>query len=134
MNRHFSDNKESPGYFASVDLDGNAKALQTLIGQARKLDKAVYLFSVDAEGEKVVHVNYVPKSKIKQDFDARSWANGVVAVLGGKASASPRHEVDCDTDFLQAGGKEDSAQGVGTETGKLSEAVQIAEKLYLENL
>ena len=67
-------------------LDGNAKLLQTIINQARKLDKATYVFSVDAEGEKVAHMNFVPKSQIRDGFDARSWANAVAEVIGGRVS------------------------------------------------
>jgi alanyl-tRNA synthetase len=67
-----------------VGLDGNVKSLQTLLGHARKMDKAVYLFSVDPEGAKVAHVNFVPKQQIKSGFDAKTWANAVTEVIGGR--------------------------------------------------
>ena len=47
--------------------------------------------------------------------DAREWAAKVTDLISGKA-----------------GGKEDSAQGVGTETDKLDEAVAAAQK-YIES-
>ena len=71
---------------AVVEVDGNLKSLQTLIGQARKLDKAAYLFSVDEEGGKVVHINYLPRGEIRAGFDARTWANAVAEVVGGRVS------------------------------------------------
>jgi hypothetical protein len=52
--------------------------------QAKKLGKAVYVFSVDSEGGKVIHVNHVPASLKAQGLDARTWAARVTEVLGGK--------------------------------------------------
>jgi alanyl-tRNA synthetase len=88
FNRYFTENKDAVAYVASVDVDGNAKSLQTLIAQARKLEKAAYLFSVDAEGEKIAHVNFVPKQHIKPGFDAKTWAAAVTDVIGGKVSGT----------------------------------------------
>ena len=58
--------------------------LQSVIAQAKKLGKAVYVFSADKEGGKVAHVNYVPPSLKEKGVDARTWANRVTEVLGGK--------------------------------------------------
>jgi alanyl-tRNA synthetase len=52
--------------------------------QARKLGKAVYVFSVDSEGGKVIHVNHIPESLKSKGLDARTWAARVTEVLGGK--------------------------------------------------
>lgn len=52
--------------------------------QAKKLCKAAYLFSVDAEDGKVAHVNYIPLQFKSKGGDARAWAAKVTEVLGGK--------------------------------------------------
>ncbi|KAG9122407.1 Alanine--tRNA ligase, partial [Ceratobasidium sp. 392] len=122
LKKYFEENPNAPGYFVDLpDVEGNAKArippsdhvLQTLVGEARKLNKPVYLFSADASGEKVTHVNFLPKAVVSKEFDARVWATKVSAVLGGKG-----------------GGKDDSAQGVGTNVGKIAEAVEVAREAY----
>jgi alanyl-tRNA synthetase len=55
-----------------------------VILQARKLGKTVYLFSVDSEGGKVAHVNFVAPSLKQKGADARVWATNVSDILGGK--------------------------------------------------
>jgi alanyl-tRNA synthetase len=86
LNEHFTTTPDAVGYFASVELDGNIKSMGMLVAQARKLNKAVYLISVDSQG-KVVHVNFVPKEHISSKFDARSWSEVVTDVIGGRVSA-----------------------------------------------
>ena len=58
--------------------------LQAVVLQAKKLGKAVYVFSVDSEGGKVIHVNHVPEPLRTKGFDARTWAARVTETLGGK--------------------------------------------------
>ena len=58
--------------------------LQAVVLQAKKLGKAIYVFSVDLEGGKVIHVNHVPESFRSKGFDARTWAARVTETLGGK--------------------------------------------------
>jgi alanyl-tRNA synthetase len=58
--------------------------LQGVLAQARKLAKATYLFSIDGEGGKVAHANYVPPQLKSKGADARTWAVKVTEVLGGK--------------------------------------------------
>ena len=89
--------------------------LQAVVLSAKKLGKAVYVFSADAEGGKVAHVNHIPEPLRAPGFDARSWAATVSEGIGGKA-----------------GGKEDGAQGVGTEVGKVQDAKEAAEKAFRE--
>lgn len=112
---YFKDNESADSYIASVDAQGNAKILQGFVAQGRKLGKALYVFSVDSGVGKVVHVNFVPPSLKSKGLDARQWATKVSEVLGGKA-----------------GGKDESAQGVGVEVGKVEEAVTAA-KSYLSS-
>ena len=63
--------------------------MQSVIAQVKKLGKPAYLFSVDAEGGKIVHVNFAPSELRAKGLDARSWAAKVAEVLGGKVSRSP---------------------------------------------
>jgi len=93
---YFHKNPQAEAYFAIVEVEGNAKILQAVVLQAKKLGKAAYVFSVDSEGGRVIHVNHIPESLRSKGFDARTWAARVTETLGGKA-----------------GGKEDGAQGCG---------------------
>ncbi|TFK22598.1 tRNA synthetase class II [Coprinopsis marcescibilis] len=113
---YVAENPNSIFYIAVVDVGGNAKLLQSIASQARKSEKAIYVFSLDSEQGKIPHVNYVPAGLSKRGLDAREWAAKVTDIIGGKA-----------------GGKADSAQGVGAETAKLEEAVAAARK-HVEGL
>ncbi|KAJ1942460.1 Alanine--tRNA ligase [Linderina macrospora] len=77
--------------------------------------KAVYLLAVD--GARVAHQCVVPKQLVSRGLKASEWAGAVSAVVGGKK-----------------GGKDESAQGSGTETGKIAEAVQAAEEFAKAHL
>jgi alanyl-tRNA synthetase len=88
--------------------------LGNVITHGKKLGKAVYVFSVDHEGNKVAHGNHVPVASKAKGLDGRTWASKVSDVLGGKA-----------------GGKDDGAQGVGTNVNKLEEALEVAKDYYL---
>lgn len=61
-----------------------SQILQAVVLQAKKLGKAVYVFSVDSEGGRVIHVNHLPESLRSKGFDARTWAVRVTEILGGK--------------------------------------------------
>ncbi|KDN38724.1 hypothetical protein RSAG8_09274, partial [Rhizoctonia solani AG-8 WAC10335] len=118
LKKYFEENPNAPGYFVDLpDVEGNAKVLQTLVGEARKLNKAAYFFSADPSGEKVTHVNFIPKAIVTKEFDARVWATKISGILGGKG-----------------GGKDDSAQGVGTNVGKTAEAVKAAEETFVASI
>jgi alanyl-tRNA synthetase len=112
--KYFKEDEKSDAYFAILDVDGNAKILGNVITQGRKLGKAVYVFSVDHEGNKVAHGNHVPVTSKAKGLDARTWASKVSEVLGGKA-----------------GGKDDGAQGVGTDVDKVEDALEVARDYYL---
>ncbi|KAJ7647453.1 tRNA synthetases class II (A)-domain-containing protein [Roridomyces roridus] len=115
MLQHFKENESSESYIAVLDVDANSKILQSVVSQGKKMGKAVYVFSADHSGSKVAHVNYVPPSIKAKGADARTWSNKVTEILGGKA-----------------GGKDDSAQGVGTNADKVDEAVASC-KEYLSS-
>jgi alanyl-tRNA synthetase len=55
-----------------------------VILQGKKLGKLVYVFSVDHEGGKVAHCNYVPEQARAKGLDGRTWASKVTDILGGK--------------------------------------------------
>ncbi|KAF8532539.1 tRNA synthetases class II (A)-domain-containing protein [Gautieria morchelliformis] len=111
----FKEHPDAPGYFKLLEVGGNTKVLQAIATQAKTAGKAMYTFSIDFDEGRVVHVNYLPKPLTSKEFDARIWASRVTATLGGKA-----------------GGKEDSAQGVGVHLDKVDEALRIAESSYLQ--
>lgn len=69
------------------------KILQNIVMQGKKLRKAVYVFSVNVEGGKVAHANYVPEDARAKGFDARTWASKVTEVLGGKVRPSKRRVI-----------------------------------------
>ncbi|TFK54380.1 hypothetical protein OE88DRAFT_1655033 [Heliocybe sulcata] len=116
VTQYFKDNESSEVYIGVLDVDGNAKILQNVVVNARKLNKAVYVFSSDPEGTRVAHANFVSGAAKSRGIDGRKWAAAVSDVLGGKA-----------------GGKEDSAQGVGSDAAKLQDAVKTAQKFYEES-
>ena len=62
------------------------KILQSVVLQAKKLGKSVYVFSVDPEQGKVAHVNAVSEAAKAKGLDAREWAAAVAEILGGKVS------------------------------------------------
>ncbi|KIY44323.1 hypothetical protein FISHEDRAFT_77527 [Fistulina hepatica ATCC 64428] len=113
LKTYFDALPEAEVFIAAVDVDGNAKSLQNLVSQARKLQKSIYVFSASHDGSKIAHVNYVAPELKGKGVDARKWAAHVSEILGGKA-----------------GGKEDSAQGVGTNVDRLFDA-QVAAKAFL---
>lgn len=101
LTQYFQENPNAQAYFANLNVDGNAKVslfrpqvkhaaewvmkvLQSVVLQAKKLGKSVYLFSVDTEQGKVAHVNFVADDAKARGLDARTWANPVVEILGGK--------------------------------------------------
>ncbi|KAF8967816.1 tRNA synthetases class II (A)-domain-containing protein [Flammula alnicola] len=116
LQQYFKDNANSEAYVALLDVEGNAKILQSLVSQAKQLEKSLYVFSVDTENKKVAHANYVSPSLKLKGADARTWASKVTDVVGGKA-----------------GGKEDSAQGVGLDDQKAEEALAAARQ-YLSSV
>lgn len=89
---------------------------------------------MDANAGKVAHANHIPESYRARGLDARTWASKVTAVIGGKVSINMCVSRSIFTPLsLQAGGKEEGAQGVGQEVSKVEDAV-IAAKKYLDEV
>lgn len=111
--------KENPNELVFVKdfnfVNGNAKILQIGSSHAKSLSKAIYFFSQVEDEPKITHLNYLPKEFISKSFNAKTWSAKVSEVLGGKG-----------------GGKEDSAQGVGNQVGKIGEAIEVAKKAFDE--
>jgi alanyl-tRNA synthetase len=109
--------------------------LQLVLWHAKTQGKAAYLFGLESDAHKVTHLNYLPKPLITKEFDARTWATKVSEVLGGKV----RSRLSCSTtphliELPQAGGKDDTAQGVGSNVGKVDEGLALAKSLYISRL
>ncbi|KAH9949608.1 tRNA synthetases class II (A)-domain-containing protein [Amylocystis lapponica] len=115
VTEYFQQHPDAQAYFAILNLEGNAKVLQSVAQEGKKLDKSIYAFVPDLQGGKVAHVNVVSNAAKAKGLDARTWASVVVEVLGGKA-----------------GGKEDSAQGVGVNVSKVDEALTIAREYFTQ--
>ncbi|OMJ23467.1 Alanine-tRNA ligase [Smittium culicis] len=91
-------------------ISNSGKALSNAIAHVKSLNsKAVYLISPDATLGKVAHLCYVPKDLINSGLHAKQWAESVSSVIGGKC-----------------GGKNESAQGSGTNVQSVSDAERVA--------
>ncbi|TNY17543.1 tRNA synthetases class II (A)-domain-containing protein [Rhodotorula diobovata] len=112
----FRDHADAKVFVARLDgAKGNPKVLQGGLNQAKTLGKAAYLFSVSPD-HKVAHLNVVPKGEVVAGgFSAKTWFADVTRLVGGKG-----------------GGKDDGAQGFGTEVDKVDEAVELAKKVYAD--
>ncbi|GAA5948754.1 hypothetical protein JCM3765_004995 [Sporobolomyces pararoseus] len=117
VNNYFKENPENKVLVCKIEIaNGNPKIMQAGITAAKSLSKAVYFFSVSPVDGKVAHLNSVPKNEIVKDgFSAKTWFNKVSEIVGGKG-----------------GGKDDGAQGFGTESDKVEEAIKVAEQFYNE--
>ncbi|KAI0359918.1 hypothetical protein OH77DRAFT_1419277 [Trametes cingulata] len=113
LQQYFKEKPDAPAYFAVLDVNANAKVMQGVVLQAKKLAKSIYLFSADKSAGKVAHVNAVSEEAKAKGLDGREWASVVTEILGGKA-----------------GGKPDGAQGVGAEVSKVEEALEAARKFF----
>ena len=137
MQAFFKETPDAPAYFAVLDVNANAKVLQGVVLQAKKLSKSVYVFSADAANGKVAHVNAVSDAAKAKGLDGREWATVVTEILGGKVRASSfacynvhGEIVSAHMSSTQAGGRPDGAQGVGTEVAKVQEALEAARQYF----
>ncbi|CAO1626857.1 unnamed protein product [Sympodiomycopsis kandeliae] len=135
ITKYFSadgEGKDKSHWVTKFDVGASMKALQAGILVAKKLNKAVYLFSelrdpVATEavqsktGEKVIvkakvpHVNFIPKQDLDAGLNSKEWSEVVLKSIGGKS-----------------GGKNDSSQGIGEDGGEaVEDAITAAERFYL---
>ncbi|KAI0368603.1 hypothetical protein BV20DRAFT_968955 [Pilatotrama ljubarskyi] len=113
LQQYFKEKADAPAYFAVLDVNANAKVMQGVVLQAKKLGKSIYIFSADKSAGKVAHVNAVSEEAKAKGLDGREWASVVTEILGGKA-----------------GGKPEGAQGVGTEVSKVQDALEAGRKFF----
>ncbi|PKI82269.1 Ala1p [Malassezia vespertilionis] len=114
VTKFFSEHPDAPVLVTKLDVDANAKALQSGISAARKLNKSVYLFAQDkGDGAvKTIYSNFVPEPKA--GFDAVVWNKQISELLGGRG-----------------GGKPDGAQGMADATAaQVNAAMQLAADVY----
>ena len=96
----------------TIEVGDDRKALQAAVSTVVQLcpKKAVMLISPDVEGNKIAILAVVPEGLIKRGLNAGDWVKAAAEACGGKG-----------------GGKPDTAQGGGTDVGKLREAVAAAQ-------
>ena len=80
---------QKTGNLYLVDLAGSEKVGKTgasgqTLEEAKKINKSLYVFSLDQSNGNVVHVNYVSPTLRGKGADARSWAGSVTDLIGGK--------------------------------------------------
>ncbi len=75
--------------------------LQAVVLHAKKLKKAIYVFSSSRPGSedgaegKVLHVNHVPDVFRSKGVDGRTWASKVSDIIGGKVHPGPDIRAIC---------------------------------------
>ncbi len=97
---------------AQIAAGDDRNALQTAVKTIRDTvpRAAVMLFSVDETGKAMIHAS-VPDALVGKGLKAGAWLRDAAAVMGGKG-----------------GGKDDNAQGGGTEGVKVKDAMRTAEQ------
>lgn len=87
LTQYFDANPNEQVYCGEFPGDGNSKVLAFATTFGKNKGRAIYAFSVDREGGKVAHVNYVPKEILAQKkIDGKKWLAEVSKVVGGKVS------------------------------------------------
>ncbi|CAG8606538.1 7151_t:CDS:10 [Cetraspora pellucida] len=113
INSYFEKNPESPYIIKLLDVGSNTKAIAGGIShcKANLKDKAAYLFSIDETSSRVAHSCIVGKPLVDKGLKAADWAKVVSESVGGKS-----------------GGKDDAAQGSGTNASEIDNALKVAEQ------
>lgn len=95
----------------TIDCGGDRAALQTAVNTVAQScpNAAVMLFSVDDAEKKVSMIAAVPAALIQRGLKAGDWVRAASEVVGGKG-----------------GGKPESAQGGGTDLGKVRDSIAAA--------
>jgi alanyl-tRNA synthetase len=97
---------------STIDVGGDRGALEQAVKTIRDTcpKAAVLLFSTEeGDAPKVSVMAAVPESLVKRGLNAGEWIREAAGILGGKG-----------------GGRPDSAQGGGTQVGKVKEAIAAA--------
>ncbi|XP_058946553.2 alanine--tRNA ligase, cytoplasmic-like [Pocillopora verrucosa] len=101
------------------DAGSNSKILDAAMKQFKSLapKMAALLFSVDEENSKIICLAQVPKDAIARGLKADEWVKSVSELIGGKC-----------------GGKDQSAQGSGSNVGCVKKAVETATNFAQQKL
>ncbi|KAJ3069358.1 Alanine--tRNA ligase [Podochytrium sp. JEL0797] len=95
----------------NLEVGTNMKAVTSAAAHVKGLgNKSALFVSMDEDDEKIVYSAVVCKEHIAKGLKAKDWAGVVAVAVGGKS-----------------GGKDDSAQGAGSDTSKTLEAIQLAQ-------
>ncbi|KAJ3398687.1 hypothetical protein HDV05_002371 [Chytridiales sp. JEL 0842] len=87
------------------------KAVSSAVAHVKSLGTKSALFvSVDADAGKILYSAIVAKDHLAKGLKAIEWANLVAGLVNGKS-----------------GGKDDAAQGAGSDIGKLGEVLKLGE-------
>jgi alanyl-tRNA synthetase len=97
----------------TIEVGSDRSALQQALKtiQTKAPRAAVMLLSPDADAERVAILAGVPDAIVKRGLDASAWVRHAAEACGGKG-----------------GGKPTSAQGSGTDVGKLGDALKVARR------
>ncbi|CAB4397210.1 unnamed protein product [Rhizophagus irregularis] len=111
INTYFNQNPDIPYLVKKLDVE--TKAITNAIAHVKTnlKDKALYIFSVDESSGRITHSCCVGRILTEKGLKASEWAKTVSETVGGKS-----------------GGKDDSAQGSGSNIDKLDEAIKVAEQ------
>ncbi len=95
----------------TLDLGSDRNALEAAVATISKAvpEKAVMVFSTDAENGRVAVMASVSEAMIGRGLKAGDWIRETTSIMGGKG-----------------GGRPNSAQGSGSEVGKIKEAAEHA--------
>ncbi|KAJ1542196.1 Alanine--tRNA ligase, partial [Nowakowskiella sp. JEL0078] len=111
VNDYFVSNPETEFLVRVLNVGSNTKAIAQAITHVKGLkNKSALLLAVDTDAGKVALQSVVAKEHIDKGLKANEWAQIVAGLTGGKS-----------------GGKEDAAQGSGSDTTKVEEAVLAAQ-------
>ncbi|CAG8522021.1 446_t:CDS:10 [Rhizophagus irregularis] len=111
INTYFNQNPDIPYLVKKLDVETKAIANAIAHVKTNLKDKALYIFSVDESSGRITHSCCVGKILTEKGLKASEWAKTVSETVGGKS-----------------GGKDDSAQGSGSNIDKLDEAIKVAEQ------
>jgi len=95
----------------TLDLGSDRNALEAAVATISKAvpEKAVMVFSTDAQNNRVAVMASVSESMIGRGLKAGDWIRETTSIMGGKG-----------------GGRPNSAQGSGSDVGKIKEAAEHA--------
>merc|ERR1719474_2645502 len=112
-------NPSLPYLVYHLEAFANNKAVDGALKQVKALapDTPTIFFSSDPDSGKILCMSQCSKQSVGAGLKANEWCGSVSALINGKG-----------------GGKPESAQASGTNTARLNQAMEIAEKFAMEKL